>query len=254
MPLSVRLAPSRFLDPILVALVLLAVLLYFAFRDTPARTVAGKRLRIAVWAAWGGLWAFSTPFVANQLTWWTEIRGPDLGTALAGQDPERTALVVLGSGLRTTDESSPPRERLDAAGTQRILTASRLWHERRFGLVILSGAPPAGNEAMRDLIVHLGVPPERLVLEDRSLNTRENAAYSAAILRERGAAATVVVTSALHLRRSVKDFAAVGIRAIPTAAEVVGRAPTEIDSFLPSSPGILRSHLCLHEILGYVRG
>ncbi len=36
MPLSTRLAPSRFLDPMLLGLVALGVLLYFAFRDGPA--------------------------------------------------------------------------------------------------------------------------------------------------------------------------------------------------------------------------
>ena len=255
MPLSQRLAVSRFLDPILMAVVALGILLYLTLRDAPARTTAGRRLRIAVWAAWGGLWAISTPAVADHLAWWTEIQGPDLGTALAGQDPSRVALVVLGSGVRTFDESSPPRERLDASGTQRTLTASRLWQERRFGLVVLSGAPREEAEDMADLILHLGVPASRVIVEDRSLNTRENAAFSAGILREKGMASTVVVlTSATHLRRALKDFAAVGITAIPAAAEVVGRPWTAIDSFLPSSHALLQSHICLHEILGYVRG
>jgi uncharacterized SAM-binding protein YcdF (DUF218 family) len=255
MPLAQRLAPSRFLDPALMGLVALGVLLYLAFREAPARAAAGKRLRVAVWTAWAGLWALSTPVVSNQLNAWTEIQGPDLGVALAGKDPERVALVVLGAGIRTFDESSPPRERLDAAGTQRALTASRLWHERRFGLVIVSGAPKEAAEDMADLILYLGVPPEKLIVEDRSLNTRENAIFSAGILREKGMASTVVVlTSATHLRRSLKDFATVGIAAIPAAADVVGHPRSGIDGFLPSSTALARSHFCLHEILGYVRG
>jgi uncharacterized SAM-binding protein YcdF (DUF218 family) len=64
----------------------------------------------------------------------------------------------------------------------------------------------------------------------------------------------VVTTSATHLRRSLKDFAAAGIAAIPAPAEVVGRTLTGIDSFLPSSGALLHAHTCLHEILGYLRG
>ncbi len=132
------------------------------------------------------MWVLSTPFVAGTLTSWTEIQGADLGVALAGLDRDRVAMVVLAGGLRTRDQSSPPRERLDAAGTQRALTASRLWKEQGFGLVVLSGAPPAETEGMRDLMATLGVPAGVMVLEDRSLNTRENAAYSTVILREKG--------------------------------------------------------------------
>lgn len=250
LPLSTRLAPSRFLDPLLLAMVALGVVLYLAFREGPPR----RRVRIAAWGVWAGLWLASTPLVANAVNVWTEMRGPDLGVALAGQDRSKVALIVLAAGVRTYDQSSPPRERLDAAGTQRVLTASRLWNDQRFGLVILSGAPPAQGEAMRDLLTTLGVPAERVVIEDRSLNTRENAAYSVAILRERGVERAVVVTSATHLRRSLKDFAAVGMTVIPAAADVVGPARTGIDSFLPSSFALGRTHVCLHEILGYVRG
>ncbi len=64
----------------------------------------------------------------------------------------------------------------------------------------------------------------------------------------------MLVTSATHLRRAVKDFAAVGITAIPAAADVFGPAPTGIDSFLPSAYGLARTQTCLHELLGYVRG
>src|ERR1039458_6365861 len=70
--------------------------------------------------------------------------------ALSGKDRQKAALVVLAGGLRTTDESLPPRERLGAASTQRVLTASRLWHEQGFGLIVLSGAPPAETAAMLD--------------------------------------------------------------------------------------------------------
>ena len=66
----------------------------------------------------------------------------------------------------------------------------------------------------------------------------------------------VVVTSATHLRRSLKDFAAQGIAAIPAAADIVGRTEegTGVDSFFPSASALFRSYVCLHEILGYVRG
>lgn len=254
LPLTVRLSASRFLDPLVLVLVALAVALYLAFRETAPARRSARFGRLAAWATWGGLWALSTPLVAGELTGCVETRGPDLGAALAGKDPEKVVLVVLAAGIRTYDQSSPPRERLDAAATQRVLTASRLWREHRFGLVVLSGAPPAETEAMLDLATTLGVPAERVVREERSLNTRENAAFCAAILHERAPEAVVLVTSATHLRRAVRDFEKAGVHVIPAAAEVVGHSREGIDSLLPSSGGLARTHACLHELLGYVRG
>lgn len=257
LPLSVRLAPSRFLDPLVLVIFALGVGLFLAFRDGPplrACRPAARFGRLAAWVAWGGLWLLSTPFAAATLTRWVEVRGPDLNVALGARDREKVALVVLAGGMRTYDQSSPLRERLDAAVTQRVLTASRLWHEQRFGLVILSGAPPIETEAMLDLATTLGVPADWVVREMRSQNTRENAIESAAILRERGAEAVVLVTSATHLRRSIKDFEAAGVHVIPAASDIVGGGWKGIDALLPSANALLRTHVCLHEILGYVRG
>ena len=257
LPLSARLAPARFLDPVLLVVLVLGVALYLSFRRTAPATPTlprARRPRILAWSAWSTLWLLSTPLVASTLTGCTETRGPDLGAALAGKDPQKAALVVLGGVLRTSDESVPPRERLCAASTQRVLTASRLWHEHPFGLIVLTGAPPGETAAMLDLMTTLGVPPDSVVRETRALNTRENAIYTAEILRDRGAEVVVLVTSATHLRRAVKDFAAAGVSVIPAAAEIVGRSATTIDSFLPSASALAQTQVCLHEILGYLRG
>ncbi len=256
-PLSVRLAPSRFLDPVLLTLVALGVALFLSFRSGGSAVPLARRARlarIAAWAAWGALWLFSMPIVSNRLTVWTETLGPELGQVLAGRDASKTALVVLAGGLRSTATTLPPRERIDPSTTARVLAAARLWKEHRFGLVILSGGPIEEAEGMRDLATTLGIPEAALALETQSTNTRENARYSVAILRERGLDTAVVVTSATHLRRAVKDFDRAGMKVIPAAADLVGPGRLTIDGLLPSSHALAQSHVCLHEILGYVRG
>jgi uncharacterized SAM-binding protein YcdF (DUF218 family) len=237
-------------------LIAIGVALYLALRDGEAAPISrrARLARMAAWGTWGALWLASMPIASNRLTALVEMRGPDLGAALAGEDLDRSALVVLSAGLRTYDQSLPPRERLDAATTQRVLTAARLWHEHPFGLVILSGAPEAESVAMQDLAITLGVPADRVVREPRSINTRENARNSAAILRERGARAVVVVTSATHLRRAVRDFERVGVRVIPAAADIIGRGRFGIEGILPSSSALFGTHVALHEILGMIRG
>src|SRR6185436_7804071 len=129
-PLSVRFAFSRFLDPTLLLIVALGVGLFLALRGS-APAAASRRQRIGrgvAWAALAALFILSTPFAADRLNAWVETRGPDLTASLAGKDPARAALVVLAGGLRTTEPSIPPRERLDTATTSRVLGAARLYH------------------------------------------------------------------------------------------------------------------------------
>lgn len=256
LPYSVRFAPGRFLDPTLLALVAVAVALVL-LRPSRALGRPRRRLRIGwafAWIAWGALYLLSMPVVANELGARTEIRGPNLDRALAGVDRERTALVVLAGGMRTYDSSVPPRERLDSGTTERVLGASRLYHQQHFGVVVLSGSPVGVTDAMEDLITTLGVPRERLLRESLSRNTRENASESLRLLRERGGIDRVVVTtSALHLRRAVHEFARAGERVIPAAVDVTGHSRFFYDELLPASGALFHSQQVLHELLGYLK-
>lgn len=255
LPYSVRLAPGRFLDPTLLLLVMLAIGLWLLRRNRALgrprpRARAGWAL---AWAAWIALYAVSTPVLANVLTGWAELRGPPLDQALASVDRSRTALVVLAGGVRTFDGTTPPRERLDAASTARVLGASRLYREHPFDLVILSGAPAPVGFGMADLITTLGVPRERVVLESASYSTRENATRTLILLRERGFDTVVLATSATHLRRAVHEFERAGARVIPAAVEVIGPSRFFYDELLPSSSALNRSNQMIHELVGYLK-
>ena len=58
-------------------------------------------------------------------------------------------------------------------------------------------------EAIRTLLVDRGVPMERVLLEDRSTTTLENAAFSAALV---GGASMLVVTDSYHALRAERVF------------------------------------------------
>lgn len=76
------------------------------------------------------------------------------------------------------------------------------------GPFVVSGGPIYGKltwaELMRDQAVALGVPPERIVLQDRSRTTTEDAELSAPHLA--GAKRVIVVTSPFHSRRAAGEF------------------------------------------------
>ncbi len=163
-------------------------------------------------------------------------------------------MVVLAGGLRTVDPEVPLGERLNAATTQRVLTAGRLWHEHEVGVVIITGASPSDTASMAAMLATLGVPEAIVVQESRSRDTRENALHSAEILAARGIDTAVVVTSAVHMRRATRAFSRAGVHVIPAAAEIRALGPIGVDSLLPSSAGIERAHASIHEMLGLLAG
>lgn len=60
------------------------------------------------------------------------------------------------------------------------------------------------------MMVKQGVPPEAIVRERCSLDTRDNARFAASLLARRGASRVVVITCAWHLPRAERAFRAAG--------------------------------------------
>ena len=67
----------------------------------------------------------------------------------------------------------------------------------------------------RRLWIDLGVDPGRIVIEDRSRNTDENARFTRALLKPVPGQVFVLVTSAFHMPRSVGLFREAGIPIVP---------------------------------------
>lgn len=135
--------------------------------------------------------------------------------------PTADAIVVLGGG---TESGSYPRTFVEINGAgDRVIAGVRLYREAAAPYVLLSGgnitwvssrsSTPATE--MAELMTFMNVPEEDLVLQDQSQNTHEDATYSAEILNEKGAKSIVLVTSALHMPRSVALFEAQGFNVIP---------------------------------------
>ena len=78
---------------------------------------------------------------------------------------------------------------------------------------------------MRDALVRLGVPETRIVVETKSRNTHDEAVVVAPLLESMGIRQTVLVTSEIHMRRSLGTFKAAGIDAVPAIARPPDQQP-----------------------------
>jgi len=125
------------------------------------------------------------------------------------------AVVVLGAALSEPGVPSPALRRRLAHGVA-------VWKRRDATHLLVSGGvvgpPPAEAEVMCALAIELGVPPERIVVEDRARNTFENAVYSGRIFHDCGWRRLVVVTDAFHMPRALFVFRRLGL---PVAGDPV---------------------------------
>ena len=177
-------------------------------------------------AALGAIWlaVWSLPVVSHALAAHLESRYAYVTPATAST---AEAIVLLGGGVlpATVDHPRPaPRNASD-----RVWHVARLFKAGRAPIVVVSGGgsreifTTTEASAMRELLLELGLPAGAVLLEDRSRNTRENAAYTAELLRARGMRRILLVTSAWHMARAEPLFVAQGLEVIPAPADFLAR-------------------------------
>jgi len=132
------------------------------------------------------------------------------------------AIVVLGARVHADG-------RLSQALTHRVDAAADYLAANQGTICIVSGGqgpdePTSEAVAMRDALIERGTDPERIVMEDRSADTRENLIYSKELLPE-NAANVGIVTNNFHVARALMLARSLGYdRPKGLAAEFTGGA------------------------------
>ena len=133
-------------------------------------------------------------------------------------DPERPYLIVLGAAVYGDRPSLTLVRRLEGARDYLL--------EYPKSTVIVSGGMGKGEtvpegDAMRDWLIQNGIPEERILTETAATSTRENLAYSFALIRSRGDdpdGNVAIVSSAYHLFRAKTMARMQGVNAVGVAA------------------------------------
>ncbi|KAB2918413.1 MAG: YdcF family protein, partial [Dechloromonas sp.] len=128
---------------------------------------------------------------------------------------------------------------------------------RRYGLPVLvsGGQPRNASRSEADVIADLlekefGVPVRWR--EGNSLDTADNARFSAVMLHGQGIRKIVLVTQAFHMPRARRLFEAAGFEVIPAPTELASRQeqPRSVLDWLPRTRAMQDSYYALHEWLG----
>ncbi len=189
-------------------------------------------------------WIVTSPACAERLVEW---RGGGY-RPLSGAAEARgaTVVVVLGAGNDTIQAHGITLNRISWAGALRVLEGARLYQLLDRPTIIVSGgvtgrdegARPEG-EAMRNAILHLGVPADHVVIEAESKSTREEAILIARMLADRPRQPIVLVTSPTHMPRSLAVFRGAGLDPVPSVSAYKSDHSLERLRWAPSDGGLL---------------
>lgn len=171
--------------------------------------------------------------------------GDWLGTPLEARFPVPAlpqhidGIILLGGAVEPAITRSHGQVALNEAA-ERITETVALARRHPEAKLLLSGGdasilPRPGEKEADDtkrLLMELGIPAERMLIEDRSRNTYENALYSRAIAAPKPGEVWVLVTSAAHMPRAVGCFRHLGWNVLPYPVDYRTEANPRLDFML----------------------
>lgn len=196
------------------------------------------------------LYIFSTELFSSGLASFIEISKPLVSLGKAD------AICVLGGGNRLAPEF-PSGLAPNVYALQRLQLAAFL-NESTELPIITSGGLTQGDK-MSESAVFAEILKKRyridkVIEENKSQNTWENAKYTAEITRAHGFKRILLVTNAWHMRRAKFAFEKFGLEVIPapTGSFANVRTTPLYKLFLPSAFALFKSQILLLESMGNI--
>jgi uncharacterized SAM-binding protein YcdF (DUF218 family) len=188
----------------------------------------------------------------------TDLQTGYSADASVAREGRGAAIVLLGSGTERVGGANAHAVEVGSLAYGRLVKALELYQAcKRLNdncVVVVTGGDPQHHGASEAAVYgarlrQLGVSPIDITLEERSLNTWQNAQFTAPLLSARPVDRVFLVSSGIHLRRSMLYFRHFGVRAHPVRADYV----SAMTSLIPVSYNFLVADLALHEYVGVLR-
>lgn len=229
-----------FLNPITVPLVGALVGAVLLWRGR-MRKLGGFLL----FAALGFLWFESTVTCVSLLG--MPLESPYLGSQSVEALPNAQAIVVLGGGIGKSDRMKYPDL---YEGADRAWHAARLWKQGKAPIIVVSGLNDL--EATVPFLLELGVPRDRIVVDNESRNTYENSRFTERLIK---GGTVLLVTSAWHMPRACGNFSKTSLQVVPAPCDFsTANAHYGVrhwwDWIVPSADSMARTSYLFKEWLG----
>lgn len=201
-----------------------------------------------------GLVIFGFSPAGNLLIYPLEQRFPQWtarGTAPDG-------IVVLGGAVSPDVSHERGQPALNEAA-ERMTAVAKLARDYPKARIAFTGGSgrlfPSASEAhfVSDLFESFGISRDRLILEDRARNTRENAVFTRQLVQPKPGERWLLVTSAHHMPRSVGLFRKAGFPVEAYPVDFRTRGPKDLTGpFGSMAAGLARTDAAMHEWAGLV--
>jgi len=164
-------------------------------------------------------------------------------------------VVVLGGG-HIYDTSIPASSRVSYPAMMRLVEGIKIFRDLPGSKLLLSGggseSPDTDAETMLAIALTLGIKKERIIIESKSRDTKDQAILIKNIVKKD---LFVLVTSASHMQRSMALFNKLGMKPLPAPTDFTARddgKPKNYGYLSPSSDSVGRSESAIHEYLGII--
>ena len=149
--------------------------------------------------------------------------------AAAGKDFSKPAIVILGYGL---NNDGSPRWILHTRVLAGIAVAQFF---PQSPIIVTGGNPKNGNSEageMRKMLLLMGFPDNRIIVEDKANSTVQNARFSVPLAKKADTSGIIVVTSSTHQGRADTNFEDAGGNVLATVSFPDGDPGTNVTQFV----------------------
>jgi uncharacterized SAM-binding protein YcdF (DUF218 family) len=231
----------------------LGTLLALLILGSSAAALAGRRRAMVIFLASAAMiiLLFGILPAAAWLALPLETRFPDQPPL-----PEHVDGIILLGGTERVDATVAWRQPMLSDGTPvaALIALSRRYPEAK---VVFSGgfhssAGPGFGEAdvVRDFISEVGGIPQKIIYEERSRNTWENASFSHALVKPGPSERWILICQAIAMPRAIGVFRHFGWNVIPYPAGYLTAGPKQRLIAFDVLTGLSIASTALHEWVG----
>jgi uncharacterized SAM-binding protein YcdF (DUF218 family) len=165
-------------------------------------------------------------------------------------------IIMLGGGATLDTPNLSGKGHLSGPAANRLLTCIQLYHKLKVPIIVSGGRvyKTTGREAdiARRILLDAGVPKEKILVENHSKNTVENARFVKKILDQYDCYDPILVTSAFHMDRAIRAFTKVGVGVVPFPTDYHSNISNWFTwgSLIPSAESLNDVSLALKEYMG----
>lgn len=166
----------------------------------------------------------------------------------ASENLNADAIVILGGGARSS--GFLPEDTMN-----RVLGGYRVYKKTKLPIIVSGGAIEgkiSDSRAMAEILKEIGVEENKIIEESHSRDTSQNAVYVAQICRQKGFKRIILVTSAYHMKRVLKNFKKTELQVLPYPADFKRNGHYNIYSFLPNYSNFYLSSKAIKEYIALV--